>query len=262
MNQIWNRFRQWYINPPRMPVVRVSFLQTVLVSLLFAGVLIWVGFRWTMLSQDYADLHQEQMELREEITWLHLLEYQTKRYVRIYDATDFLSYGRLNPSQLQRVSDELWSLSADFRFDPLLILALVGVESQGDPNAEGRYRSGEGSGAYGLMQIKPGTAALVAREWNLEYDEGSDLFKPETNLILGTAYLMQLVNKYQSLRLGIMAYNIGPGALNARLKSRTPLPRRYYNRILSNYQALVRRFGPQPELDMLNSVQADSLPGL
>ena len=67
-------------------------------------------------------------------------------------------------------------------------------------------------GAKGLMQLMPHTARMVASlmENQLSYRE-SELFKPETNIRLGTKYLRRLLKKFNgSIPLAAAAYNAGP----------------------------------------------------
>lgn len=65
-----------------------------------------------------------------------------------------------------------------------------------------------GSGAMGLMQLMPATARLTARQNGLPDD---DLFNPDQNMALGTAYLSGLIHRFGNcLPLAIAAYNAGP----------------------------------------------------
>lgn len=62
------------------------------------------------------------------------------------------------------------------------------------------------AGAAGLMQIKPATASVVARQRISKYD----LFEPDTNLLYATSYLEKLLSKTdQNLVLAAASYNAG-----------------------------------------------------
>ena len=63
----------------------------------------------------------------------------------------------------------------------------------------------------GLMQVLPATGASVAKSIGLTGYGGADsLYDPDTNIAIGTAYLRQLMNKYDGLPyVTIAAYNAG-----------------------------------------------------
>jgi soluble lytic murein transglycosylase-like protein len=63
--------------------------------------------------------------------------------------------------------------------------------------------------------------------------------RPEINIAIGSAYLMRLIGRYGDLQKAIMAYNVGPGALDSRLENNQAPPTRYYEAVLSKYQKLV-----------------------
>jgi len=68
------------------------------------------------------------------------------------------------------------------------------------------------SGALGLMQLMPGTALEVARKQRIRLKNlEDDLFVPDVNIRLGTAYLRQMLNRFHNnYLLATTAYNAGP----------------------------------------------------
>jgi soluble lytic murein transglycosylase len=122
-----------------------------------------------------------------------------------------------------------------------LILAVIRHESKGNPNAKGTYASGEKSGALGLMQIKYETALEIAHSVGVKINSPEDLFIPEKNLMVGTAYLLRLIAKYKNLQHALIAYNVGFGTLDEKLKTGSELPSKYYNKIIWEYQFLTER---------------------
>lgn len=86
-----------------------------------------------------------------------------------------------------------------------LIYGIIRQESGFDP----RVRSPVG--ATGLMQLMPGTAAVVARRMGVGYNL-SQLYDPDYNMRLGSNYLAQMVDNFGgSYVMAIAAYNAGPG---------------------------------------------------
>ena len=70
------------------------------------------------------------------------------------------------------------------------------------------------SGARGLLQLMPDTAARVARDVSLDPFEPDDLFTPAVNIELGSAYLAQLLARFNgNAAAAIGSYNAGPEAV-------------------------------------------------
>lgn len=72
------------------------------------------------------------------------------------------------------------------------------------------------SGALGLMQLMPATARAVAQRNRLPVpDANTDLFDPDTNLMLGATHLRELIDRENnSLVLALAGYNAGVNAAN------------------------------------------------
>ncbi|MDM8559750.1 transglycosylase SLT domain-containing protein [Candidatus Parabeggiatoa sp. HSG14] len=68
------------------------------------------------------------------------------------------------------------------------------------------------SGALGLMHLMPNTAKEVARKHKIRLKNiEEDLFVPDLNITLGTAYLREMLNKFDGNHLlATVAYNAGP----------------------------------------------------
>ncbi len=68
------------------------------------------------------------------------------------------------------------------------------------------------AGAMGLMQVMPATAKQTAKKIGLNnYKNAQQLYDPKTNITLGTAYLKEMLEKYDgSLIMAAAAYNAGP----------------------------------------------------
>jgi soluble lytic murein transglycosylase-like protein len=111
------------------------------------------------------------------------------------------------------------SVSAAHGVDPMLVRALIQVESGYRPGARSR------KGAMGLMQLMPSTA----KEYKLR-----NPFEPKANIEAGIKHLKSLIDKFERLDLSLAAYNAGPGAVK-RFNGVPPYreTRNYVTRILS-----------------------------
>ena len=110
----------------------------------------------------------------------------------------------LSPSRAELTREELAQLLAHagetHNIDADLLAAVVRAESGGHAHAVSR------TGARGLMQLMPGTAATLGV---------ADSFAPAQNVEGGTKYLDQLLTRYKdNIALALAAYNAGPGAVD------------------------------------------------
>jgi soluble lytic murein transglycosylase len=93
--------------------------------------------------------------------------------------------------------------------DPYLILALIRQESLFDAQARSP------AAALGLMQLLPSTASRVAKQIGVSPPSNEQLFQPEINLVLGTQYLKDLLQRYSNDWFkAIAAYNAGEAAVD------------------------------------------------
>lgn len=197
-----------------------------------AGVIIRHNEKKIRSAQEFISLlTMHRMELRQIRTGLHARS-------TIARLLTTFTHGRIEKEVLHKVANTVYRNSRAYGYDPLLLLAVIHVESVFDPRALGKYRSGRLSGAYGLMQLKLETAREVAEELGLALPDREDLFNPAVNIVLGSAYLTKLVADFKSLKLGILAYNQGPGVMKKSLSGKLPLSIRYYNKVLRSYYLL------------------------
>ena len=107
----------------------------------------------------------------------------------------------------QPFGDEIKNRALQFGLDTALVFALIRQESRFMP----AIRSS--AGARGLMQVMPATARLVARKHKYNRYHLSRLTRPDTNIIIGTTYLADLVKLIKGDTAVIVAsYNAGPRA--------------------------------------------------
>jgi soluble lytic murein transglycosylase-like protein len=87
--------------------------------------------------------------------------------------------------------------ASEVGLDPLLVLAMISIESSFNPAAESSM------GAKGLMQIIP--RFHLAK---LEAQGGEDaVLDPESNIVVGTRILQEYVHRTGSLEAGLQQYN-------------------------------------------------------
>jgi soluble lytic murein transglycosylase len=91
------------------------------------------------------------------------------------------------------------------KVDPYLIAALINAESGFRPSVV------SAAGAVGLMQVKPSTAAAVARRAGITGEmSAAALSVPATNIRVGIRYLAYLIKRYDGdVELALAAYNAG-----------------------------------------------------
>jgi soluble lytic murein transglycosylase-like protein len=125
---------------------------------------------------------------------------------------------------LAEIHQMLTSAGAAHHIDVDLLASLMHAESAGNVKAVSR------TGARGLMQLMPGTAAELGVK---------DAFVPTQNVEGGTKYLDELLTRYHdNIALALAAYNAGPGAVD-RYHGVPPFreTRAYVSRIIREFNA-------------------------
>jgi len=104
--------------------------------------------------------------------------------------------------------------------DPLVVLAVIEVESGWDPDAVSNRD------AHGLMQLRPPTLADEAADGQLPSTNAHD---PQVNVRAGIRYFSRLVERFHDPELALVAYNAGPNRLAAYLKAERGVPERFWD---------------------------------
>ena len=142
-------------------------------------------------------------------------------------------------------ADSLVRASKQQKLDPRFVLSIMKQESSFRPRAK------SGAGARGLLQMTPDQAAKYAPSVNLRNVTEDDLYKPEVNIPLGTAYLGELFRMFPELPEAVAAsYNGGednvarwvvravhkdPGIFTSEVGFNES--KDYVNRVMANYRA-------------------------
>ncbi len=126
--------------------------------------------------------------------------------------------------------------SKKYGYDPLLILALILVESSFGKEQVSNL------GAQGLMQVKPSIGYDLAKRRGLNWKGELSLFEPAFNVQLGTLYLFELILKFKDVKKALVAYNVGEDALKLRLRSGEKIPAYFLSKVLKTYKELKEKY--------------------
>lgn len=154
-----------------------------------------------------------------------------------------------------KYEDTVRTYAREYQLDPLLVAAVINVESKFDPQAE------SAKGAKGLMQLMDDTALWGAEKIGLAAFESEQLFQPETNIRIGCWYLSRLLEQYEGNKItALAAYNGGSGnvarwlqdpALSSNGKTLESIPfpetEAYVVRVRTQYEAYRKLYGTEAE---------------
>jgi hypothetical protein len=115
-------------------------------------------------------------------------------------------------------AEAILAASRRARIDPVLLLAIIEVESGFDPLARSHRN------ALGLMQVKPSTLWREAERSGLI---GNDPHEPEFNVFAGALYLRRLIDAFGLNDVALMAYNAGPNRILGHIRA-GEIPDRYF----------------------------------
>jgi soluble lytic murein transglycosylase-like protein len=143
-----------------------------------------------------------------------------------------------------QLSEVILEESAKRHLDPLLVTALIQVES--------KFKSAAVSpmGARGIMQIMPDTGKHLAKSLAGEYGFHPAAFIPESlddpilNLRLGIYYLHDLKRQFRDIDVALTAYNFGPADTQNRLENNLDLSGEFAAAVLDAYQRYKKTKAP------------------
>lgn len=111
-------------------------------------------------------------------------------------------------------SKEIESASKRFKVPTEIIYSIIRQESAFNPKAR------SSSNALGLMQVLPTVARAAAKRNKIPYKGFRDLYKPETNILIGTSHLAHLSKRHGNyLILNAAIYNAGATPVRRWLKN-------------------------------------------
>ena len=150
----------------------------------------------------------------------------------------------ISEAESWRWSEVILEESAKRHLDPLLVTALIQVESG--------FKSAAVSpmGARGIMQIMPDTGKYLAQSLAGEYGFQPAAFMPESlddpvlNLRLGIYYLHDLKKQFRDVDLALTAYNFGPADTQNRIVNNLDLSGEFAALVLDAYQRHKKTIAP------------------
>lgn len=134
---------------------------------------------------------------------------------------------------IYEISKTIYEEAIKYNFNPLLITAIIKIESNFEPKAI------SDSYAYGLCQVRRFIAPELAKNIGIKWDGAEKtLFDPIKNIKIGVYYLSILNRDFNDLKTAIIAYNNGPYNIQERLTNNQELNHNYVNKVLDYYANL------------------------
>ncbi|MBS1159085.1 MAG: Lytic transglycosylase, catalytic [Proteobacteria bacterium] len=138
---------------------------------------------------------------------------------RMRGALDYVSrHYHVSTEALQPIFATAQATAHELRLDPLLIIAVIGVESGFNPFSQSVI------GAQGLMQVVP----RFHQDKLIEVADQASFLDPVTNVLVGAKVLKESINRYGGLEDGLQQFG---GAIN-------DPERRYSSKVLAEKQRL------------------------
>jgi soluble lytic murein transglycosylase len=129
------------------------------------------------------------------------------------------------------ITNTIVAEASKHHLDPYFVMAVIAGESSFNPDAVGPV------GEVGLMQIRPTTGAWIAKKFKIKWQGNSSLNNPVRNIIIGTAYIAYLREKFaRQGQLYIAAYNMGAANVRRAL-SKNVRPKDYPIHVMKRYIA-------------------------
>jgi soluble lytic murein transglycosylase len=195
-----------------------------------------------------AEIQALKAQLAETIEGRYFLEAEGLGVVKAVRRTG------LPDRQQRRLAAAIVREAGKNQLDPLLVVALIGVESSFNNFAVSEV------GALGLMQIMPDTGKWLLGRRGQKLSRPTNLFDFELNVELGTAYLADLISRFGSIEAALVAYNAGPGAAKKILAVKANRARfiaGYPNKVVDEFKKLRRK----ADQHVAQATRGGSLPG-
>jgi soluble lytic murein transglycosylase-like protein len=161
---------------------------------------------------------------------------RTRELVKVFSIVE-ANRPDIREREAWELSEVILKESSKYKLDPILILAVIDVESKF------QFGAISPAGARGIMQIMPATGKFLVRSVRgLAEEIKADQFTPEllddpiVNIKLGTYYLLDLRQCVQNVSKALIAYNLGPTELRTRMENQIDYTDEYANAVLAAQQ--------------------------
>jgi soluble lytic murein transglycosylase-like protein len=124
------------------------------------------------------------------------------------------------------LAESIIQVSEKHSLDPLLVLAVIQVESRFDRKAVSPR------GAHGLMQVQQVAVDELVDEGKLS------MRQHDLNVQISVSYLAHLVELFGELNTALAAYNSGPTRIRGTLAANQTIPSEYVSKVLSARRSL------------------------
>jgi soluble lytic murein transglycosylase-like protein len=153
---------------------------------------------------------------------------QAREVKKVYSVLKAHDLDVMSEASRWNVAQSVIEESAKHSLDPMLILAVMKVESRFD------HKAVSPRGALGLMQIRSVVVNELAGEGEIPNSKGEqNLTDPRLNIKIGVAYLSYLKKMFRDLRLALAAYNSGPTRVRSKLVAKKQIPLGYANKVVA-----------------------------
>lgn len=129
---------------------------------------------------------------------------------------------------LDKLAQSILEESRKHALDPMLLLAVIHVESAFD------HQAVSSQGAQGLMQLLPVAVAALVEERKIPPSSAfRNLKDPVHNVKLGASYLAYMKEHFGDLKIALTAYNAGPTRTRKKIEARETISFAYADKVLS-----------------------------
>ena len=188
------------------------------------------SYRQVKISREqFTEIYMQLQELTGMISNETKREYYITKIVSIISRNN----STIGSKKIYEIAKTIYEESIKYNFNPLLITALIKIESNFNSKAI------SDSYAYGLCQVRRFIAPELAENIGIKWDGAEKtLFDPIKNIKIGVYYLSMLNRDFNDLNTAIIAYNNGPYNIQERLTNNQELNHNYVNRVLDYYANL------------------------
>jgi len=188
--------------------------------------------RYSQVKLDKEQFTEIYMQLQ-ELTGMISKEVKREFYITKIVNNISLYNNTLDSKFIYEISKTIYEESIKYNFNPLLITALIKVESNFEP------KTISDSYAYGLCQVRRFIAPELAENIGIKWDGAEKtLFDPINNIKIGVYYLSILNRDFNDLKTAIIAYNQGPYKVQEQSTNNQELNQEYINKVLDYYAEL------------------------